>query len=148
MPASIRIIKIVKDPFGSEAYTVEFECEAENAKDLLQELMASPYGQRAIELLNQAEFLPEQTTKSSEELKNEALKEEKEIAEAREATKELGRAEGVNTFFRFLRDAYGDDFVKQVEEKMEEARVKEEEARKKVEQEAVKKANEENREPE
>lgn len=119
MPASIRIIKIIKDPFTqTEAYTVEFEVETEQAKDLITELTNSPYGQRIIELLNEAKFLPEVQTKTSEELKAEAIEEEKERLEREENLMEEGRRKGLNKLFKTLRETYGDGFVKSLEEKL------------------------------
>jgi len=118
MPASIRVIKIVKDFRGGEAYTVEFECEAENAKDLIKELTASPYGERLITLLNESKFLPEISPKTIEELKKEAKAEEKEREEHEEKVKDKGRKEGIIKMFAFLRKQFGDDFVKEVENEM------------------------------
>jgi len=116
MPASIRIIKIVKDAMGGEAYTVEFECESENAKDLIKELTGSPYGQRAIELLNRAEFLPEEQHKTKEELKAEADVEDREREAHEETLKERGRRETMSKMLSKLRELYGDEFVKIFEE--------------------------------
>lgn len=116
MPASIRIIKIVKDAMGGEAYTVEFECEAENAKDLLKELTSSPYGQRAIELLNRAEFLPEEKPESKEEMKVKAAKEEKERKDWEETLRDRGRKDAMLKVLIKLRKLYGDDFVKGFED--------------------------------
>lgn len=115
MPASIRIIKIVKDAMGTEAYTVEFECEAENAKDLMKELVASPYGQRVIELLNEANFLPEKSPKTHEELKVEAEEEEKERTLHEEGLKERGRRDMMLKLLGKLRQLRGDKFVKAFE---------------------------------
>ena len=113
MPASIRIIKIVKDSMGGEAYTVEFECEAENGKDLVNELLGSPYGQRAIELLNRAEFLPEEKHKTQEELKAEAEREERERRAHEETLKERGRNEMMIKMLSKLRTLHGDKFVEE-----------------------------------
>ena len=120
MPASIRIIKIVKDAMGGEAYTVEFECEAENSKDLMKELTGSPYGQRAIELLNRAEFLPEEKHKTQEELKAEADAEERQREAWEENLKDSGRKDAINKIFALLRRIYGDGFVKALENKIDE----------------------------
>jgi ribosomal protein L16 Arg81 hydroxylase len=82
MPASIRIIKIVKDPVTQEeTYTVELEIEAEKSKDLLTEISSCPMGKELMELLNQAKFIPELTEKTAEQIREEAEKEEKEIQE-------------------------------------------------------------------
>lgn len=116
MPASIRIIAIIKDAMGGEAYTVEFECESEKAEDLIKELVKSPYGQRAIELLNQANFLPERPPKTQEELKAEAQAEEKERGEWEEKIKERGRKEVMLKMLGKLRKLRGDEFVKAFEE--------------------------------
>jgi len=98
MPASIRIIKIVKDKYGPsgeerEAFTAEFECEAENAKDLAKELAASPYGNDIAEMLKRAEFIPEAREETIEEAKIREAEEEKERLEHEEKLKEEGREE-------------------------------------------------------
>ena len=98
MPASIRIIKIVKDKVGPngderEAFTAEFECEAENAKDLAKELAASPYGNDIAEMLKRAEFIPESREETLEEAKIREAEEEKERLEHEEKLKEEGREE-------------------------------------------------------
>ena len=117
MPASIRIIAIIKDPYTqSEAYTLEFEVEAEHAKDLMKELTASPYGQRLIDLLNEAKFLPEISPKTVEELKKEADAEEKEREEHEESLRERGRKDMMFKVLAKLRELHGDDFVKAFEE--------------------------------
>lgn len=116
MPASIRIIKIVKDAMGGEAYTVEFECIADEAKDLLIELVKSPYGQRAIELLNRAEFLPEEKHKTQEEIKTEAERETREREAYEKTLKERGRREMMYEVLRKMRELYGDEFVKKFED--------------------------------
>jgi len=111
------VIKIIKDPYSHvEAYTVEFEVEAENAKDLLKELTASPFGQRLIQLLNEAKFLPEVKTKTKEELKAEADKEDTEREEHEEQLRDRGRKEAIRKLFAALRERYGDNFVKDFEE--------------------------------
>lgn len=101
---------------GGEAYTVEFECEAEQAKDLLKELTASPYGQRAIELLNDAKFLPEKPPKTHEELITEAETEEREREAHEEGLRERGRKDMMIKMLEKLRQLRGDDFVKAFEE--------------------------------
>jgi len=98
IPASIRIIKIVKDknPMTgeeSEAYTVEFECEAENARDLPNELASSILGQRAMDLIQRAEFLPEGTPTDIELMKQQAEKEAEELKKREEQLREEGRRE-------------------------------------------------------
>jgi hypothetical protein len=117
MPASIRIIAIVKDPYTqSEVYTLEFEVEAEHAKDLMKELTASPYGQRLIDLLNESKFLPEVSPKTTEELKKEADAEEKEREEHEESLRERGRKDMMFKVLAKLRELHGDDFVKAFED--------------------------------
>lgn len=149
MPASIRIIKIVKGAMGAEAYTVEFECETEHAKDLLNELTASPYGQRLIELLNESKFLPEVSPKTTEELKVEAEAEEKYREEHEESLKERGRKNMMLEMLRKLRQLRGDGFVKAFEaalsgdEEGEESVKKFEEALAKIAKEEEEKAKEE-----
>jgi hypothetical protein len=59
-----------------EAYTVEIECEADNAKDLAKELATCPYGEEIMDLLERAKFIPKSKIGSIAELKAEAEKEE------------------------------------------------------------------------
>jgi hypothetical protein len=95
MPASLRVIKIVKDPYThEEAFTVEFECESEDAADLMKELAANPVGKQLMEFLNKAEFLPKEPDKTEEELRLEAEAEDKAIREREAQLKEEGRQEG------------------------------------------------------
>lgn len=101
---------------GAETYTIEFECEAEHAKDLVKELTASPYGQRVIELLNEANFLPERPVKTQEELKAEAESEVKEREAHEEGVKESGRRDMMTKMLAKLRQLRGDDFVKAFED--------------------------------
>lgn len=116
MPASIRVIAIIKDAMGGEMYTVEFECESEKAEDLIKELVKSPYGQRAIELLNDANFLPERPAKTQEELKVEAEEEQKDREIHEESLREHGRREVLLKVMAKLRRIRGDEFVKAFEE--------------------------------
>lgn len=125
MGASIRVIKIIREYGGKEAYTLEFECEVMEAKELLKELTSSPYGQRLIQLLNESKFLPEISNKTEEELKTEAEEEERRIKENDERLKEIGRKEACRNFLAELRKQHGDDFVKAFEKAMEEAAKKE-----------------------
>ena len=127
MPASIRVIKIIKNSVGSEAYTLEFECTADEAKDLLKELTSTPYGQRLIQLLNTSQFLPEIPNKTEDELRAEAEDEEIRIERNAEKLKEIGRRDATSKFFTELRKHYGDDFVKEFEIALEEDKKKEEE---------------------
>lgn len=120
VPASIRVIKIVKDYGEREAFTLEFECTADEAKDLLKELTSSPYGQRLIQLLNESQFLPEVHNKTPEELKAEAEEEKTRIDAHDEYLKEIGRKESVGKLFDALRRHFGDDFVKDFEVKLDE----------------------------
>lgn len=91
----MRIIKIVKDPESDEdAYTIEFECVADDSSKLLNELSKSPLGKNAICLLNQAHFMPEQKVQTDEELRRAAEEEEKQIKEHEEKLMEEGREEG------------------------------------------------------
>ena len=142
MPASIRIISIVKDAMGAETYTIEFECESEHAKDLMKELTASPYGQRVIELLNEAKFLPERPVKTQEELKAEAESETKEREAHEEGVKESGRRDMMIKMLAKLRQLRGDGFVKAFEESLN-ANEEGEESVKKFEETLVKIAKEE-----
>lgn len=127
----------MKDAVGGEAYTIEFECEAEDSKDLLVELTKSPYGQRAIELLNRAEFLPEEQHKTAEELKAEAEKEEEERNKNEERLKALGSREGKRELLNDLKDKFGEKFVESFEAWLEE--------KKKLAEEAIKKEDEEDK---
>lgn len=108
MPASVRIIKIVKDvnPISHEEeedYTIEFECIADNARDLAKELAACPLGARTIELIERAKFLPEQSEKTIEDMKKEADEEEQERIRHDEELREEGRAEIREKDILFLR---------------------------------------------
>lgn len=113
---------------GEEAYTLEFEVEAEESKDLLTELTSSPYGQRLIDLLNQAQFLPEVVVKTEEEMKVEAEAEEKAIVEREKELKEEGRKEGIEKLMEFIENEFGHETAKEIEAKYNE---KEEEDRRK-----------------
>jgi len=139
MPASIRIIKIVKDIHGGDAYTIEFECEAEDSKELLSELTKSPYGQRAIELLNRAEFLPEEKHKTAEELKVEAEKEMEERKKYEERLKQVAASaaskEAKRELLNALRDKHGDKFVEEFEKWIKEREKIRKEAKEKKEEE-------------
>ena len=139
MPSSIRVIAIVKDPMGHEdAYTLEFECVAERSEDLPNELTKTPLGQRAIELLNQANFMPETVQETQEELKAKAEQEEKEMAEHEEKIKEEAAKGAVSTrdyhWRRFIREKFGDDKMEEVASEIrkmdEEAKAAEEAAKK------------------
>ena len=116
MPASIRIIKVIKDVMGGEAYTIEFECISEEAKELLNELMKSPYGQRVIELLTRAEFLPEEKHETQEEIKAKAEQETREREAREEQLKERGRKDVMYKVLAKLRELHGDEFVKKFED--------------------------------
>jgi len=103
MPASIRIIKIVKDPTTQEdAYTVELEIEGERSKDLRNEILTCPMGNDLIELLNRANFLPTFSQKSPEELKEEAKKEEEEREQHEKEIKEEAQDELFNKIIDVL----------------------------------------------
>jgi len=144
LPASLRIIKIVKDPMsGTEAYTLEFEVETENSKELLKEITASPYGERLIQLLNQADFLPEQLIKTEEELKAEAKKEEEEIEKRQNELKEEGAEEGREELLEFIEETFGKELAKDVEGKYN--KKKEKEKKDKI---VLVRSEEETREPE
>jgi len=130
LPASIRVIKIVKDPVTmSEAYTLEFEVEAEESKDLLNELTSSPYGQRLIELLNQAQFLPELIVKSKEEMKEEAEKEGEAIKQREKELKDKGARDGREDLLKFIKEEFGDETAKEIEGKYNEKKDKDEKAK-------------------
>lgn len=108
MPASIRIIKIVKDKVGptgeeEEAYTAEIECEAENAKDLEKELLGCPYGDQIMALLKRAEFIPEGKAGTMEELQAEARREDEEMKKHDEEMREEGRHEVREKYVEFLK---------------------------------------------
>lgn len=104
MPASIRIIKIVKDPVSQEeVYTVELEIESEHSKMLLSEVMSCPMGKELMELLNQARFIPELTEKTAEQMKEEAEKEEIERKEREEKLREEGKDKMLETIYDKLR---------------------------------------------
>lgn len=119
MPASIRIIKIIKDPIThEEAYTVEFECETESSKDLLTELSSSPIGKRVIGLLDKAEFIPEYKEATAEEIKLEAEKEDTEIKEREEELREEGRKETLDKLELIMEDL-PPSTVKKIRRKME-----------------------------
>lgn len=90
MPASIRIIKIVKDknPLTNEEtddYTVEIEVEAEKSANLAMELSTCPYGPEIVEMLRRAEFMieisPEALKESKEKEEEEAMQHEEELKE-------------------------------------------------------------------
>jgi len=107
-PASIRIIKIVKDknPISGEeeeAYTAEIECEADNAKDLMKELITCPYGEEIMDLLQRANFLPKSKSGNIEDIKIEAEKEEVERKKMEEKLREEGREEIRDKYIVYLR---------------------------------------------
>jgi hypothetical protein len=78
MGASLRVIKIVKDPMtNEEAYTIEFEVEAEEARELMSELAKCPLGSKLNALLDQAQFLPDENSPSAEEIRKREEEEEK-----------------------------------------------------------------------
>ena len=78
MGASLRVIKIVKDPMtNEEAYTIEFEVEAEEARELMSELAKCPLGSKLNALLDQAQFLPDENGPSAEEIRKREEEEEK-----------------------------------------------------------------------
>lgn len=109
MPASIRIIKIVKDknPISGEeeeAYTAEIECESEDAKGLAKELSSCPYGKQIMDLLERAKFIPEKQSASAEELAVQAKKEELELNKREEELREEGRKEVREKYVKFLKD--------------------------------------------
>jgi regulator of protease activity HflC (stomatin/prohibitin superfamily) len=145
LPASIRVIKIVKNPMsGEEAYTLEFEVEAEESKDLVTELTSSPYGQRLIELLNMADFLPEIQVKTKDEIKAEAEAEEKAISEREEELKAEGKKKGIEELMEFINTTFGEEQAKEIEAKFNE-KTEEEEKKKK---EKIVLIGDEGREPE
>jgi len=109
MPASIRIIKIVKDKNlmtgeDEEAYTAEIECVADNAKDLAKELAACPYGEEIMDLLERAKFIPKSKIGSIAELKAEAEKEEVDRKKMEERLREEGREEIREKYIVHLRN--------------------------------------------
>jgi len=110
MPASLRIIKIVKDkdPMTNEEkedYTVEMEVEAEDSAKLAIELAKCPYGNEIVSLLKRAEFLPEET--SIVATKEEALKEEEALNKHDEELRQSGRDEMYSLLMEELRDRSG-----------------------------------------
>jgi len=137
MPASIRIIKIVKDKVGptgeeEEAYTAEIECEAENAKDLEKELLGCPYGDQIMALLKRAEFIPESRPDTMEDLKKEAAEQEVELNKREEELREEGRKQVREKYIEYLKKKR----MKRASETLEVLAEKEEaEAEKKAEEE-------------
>lgn len=126
MPASIRVIKIVKDGYtNDEAYTVEFEVEVEDSSKLLQELMKTPYGKRLIQTLNSSKFLPAIPDKTLAELKVEAETEDSERKAREEELEKKGARMASLVFMRRLREKFGDNFVKSFEAWLDEERDKE-----------------------
>lgn len=104
MGSSVRIIKIVKDPFTKEeSYTVEFECIADDSKELMSELTKTPLGIRAMELLNQGEFLPETKPKTEEELQIEAKAEEEALKVREEELREEGREQVREKYIEYIK---------------------------------------------
>lgn len=129
MPASIRIIKIVKDknPIDgseAEAYTAEIECEAEDAKDLEKELLGCPYGEQIMALLKRADFIPEGPQGTAEELAAEAKEEAEALKTREEELREEGRKEVRNKYIEFLKSKR----MKRATEALENLADKEEEA--------------------
>lgn len=107
MGSSLRVIKIIKDPYTQEdAYTVEFECIVDDSKELITELIKTPIGKKAIELLNASNFLPEEKVKTEEELKMEAEAEGEEVKKREEELKEEGRREEREKWHKYLRKKY------------------------------------------
>lgn len=119
LPSSIRVIAIVKDPMGrDDAYTIEFECMADKSEDLMTELTKTPLGQRAIELINQARFMPENEPETQESLRAKAEQEAKEMAEHEEKIKEEAAKSAVSSrdyhWKRFIREKFGDEKMEEV----------------------------------
>jgi len=107
IPASIRIIKIVRDknPMTGEeeeAYTAEIECEAEDAKNLASELARCPYGKEIMDLLKRANFIPIEENMTPEQLKAKAEEEEKERLEYETKLKEDAQKEILRTIYNEL----------------------------------------------
>jgi hypothetical protein len=107
MPASIRIIKIVKDKNPvtleeEEAYTAEIECEAEDAKNLAIELASCPYGKEIMDLLRRANFIPVENVLSPEEIKAIAEAEEKQRIEFEEMIKKKAEDDLLEKIAEFL----------------------------------------------
>ena len=107
IPASIRIIKIVRDknPISGEeeeAYTAEIECEAEDAKNLASELARCPYGKEIMDLLKRANFIPIEENMTSEQLKAKAEQEEKERLEYETRLKEDAQKEILRIIYNYL----------------------------------------------
>ncbi len=134
MPASIRIIKIVKDKNpvdGSEeeAYTAEIECEAENAKDLAKELASCPYGNEIADLLKRAEFIPEGPKGTAEELAAEAKEQEQALQKREDELREEGRHEVRMKYIEYLKTKRltGKGLEKLAEKEEAEAKAEEEE---------------------
>jgi len=114
LASSIRVIAIVKNPITEQdAYTIEFECIADESENLMKELTKTPLGERAIELINQANFMPEQSVDTAEEIKIKAEEEEKRIKEHEDKIKKQAEEKGVDkrdTDWRvLLRDKLGDE---------------------------------------
>jgi len=113
MPASIRVIAIVKNPVTNEdAYTIEFECIAEDSADLIKELLKNPLGKRAIELINKAKFMPEEDVKTPEELRKEAEEEAERIRLHDEQVRKAAIAERDRMWKRAFRNTA--DYIKKI----------------------------------
>lgn len=119
VPSSIRVISIVKNSVTQEeAYTIEFECIAEDSKELMKELTKNPLGQRAMQLIDQAGFMPEQSNKTPEELKAEAEKEEQTIKENVERIKRSARNDRDYEWKRLIGEKLGSEAKSLIEEEM------------------------------
>ena len=87
----------------TEAYTAEIECVADTASDLEKELTACPYGERIMDLLERAEFIPEKPKGTEAELKAEAEQEDAELKKREEELREEGRQEVREKYINYLR---------------------------------------------
>lgn len=124
MPASIRIIKIVKDknPVSGEedeAYTAEIEIIADSAKDLAKELTACPYGEEIMDLLERAEFIPKKNSLTIEEMKEQAKTEEEERLKHEEELREEGRHEIREKYLVYIRKKRPDSSIEQIKDDAE-----------------------------
>jgi hypothetical protein len=122
-----------KNPISGEEvddYTVEFECIADDAGKLAQELAKCPLGERAMALLDRAEFLPKDKPNTVEDIKREAEEEDKARLAREEELKEEGRKEVREKYIEYLKKkrATKKELTEIIEKDEEEAEKRAEEA--------------------
>lgn len=86
MPTSVRVIRVVDNE-----YTVEAEVEVEDIAELFDTLNKTPWGRKVAYLLG--EMLPDVPEYKAPSMKEQAEKEEKEIAEHEQKLRNEGRME-------------------------------------------------------